>query len=593
MSDSTKNNSKFSLGLIKRILSYSKPYKKLFALALVLTLTLSSLAIVRPLLINKTLNCIGIENPTADGYIPPTEKLVFINHMGLLLVAILLLEALLQFTNIYVTNLLGQNIVKDLRLQVYRHILKLKNTYFDNTPVGTLVTRAISDIESLSDVFSQGFIVICGDILMLIIFISAMLFKNWAVALVTLSTIPLLLIATNLFKNGVKKTFTEVRNAIASLNAFTNEHISGMRIVQLFNREKIEYDKFKEINEKHKVANIRSIWYYSVFFPVVEILSAVSIALFVWFAGAKSNSYNLQLGDITFFIMMINMVFRPIRMLADRLNTLQMGIVASERVFRVIDTEEIIEEKGTVSAKHIKGKVEFKNVWFAYREENYVLKNVSFTIEQGKTVAIIGATGAGKSSIINLLSRFYEINKGQILIDDTDVSHYKLNELRESVGVVLQDVFLFNDSILNNITLHNPSITEDIVIAAAKDIGIHEFIEQLPNGYHYHVKERGTMLSAGQRQLVAFVRAYVYNPPIFVLDEATSSIDLETEQLIQKASIKLAKNRTSIIIAHRLSTIHHANQIIVMDKGQITEQGSAADLMDKVDGVYRKMLEFV
>ncbi len=593
MSDSTKNNSKFSLGLIKRILSYSKPYKKLFALALVLTLTLSSLAIVRPLLINKTLNCIGIENPTADGYIPPVEKLVFINHMGLLLVGILLLEALLQFTNIYVTNLLGQNIVKDLRLQVYRHILKLKNTYFDNTPVGTLVTRAISDIESLSDVFSQGFIVICGDILMLIIFISAMLFKNWAVALVTLSTIPLLLIATNLFKNGVKKTFTEVRNAIASLNAFTNEHISGMRIVQLFNREKIEYDKFKEINEKHKVANVRSIWYYSVFFPVVEILSAVSIALFVWFAGAKSNSYNLQLGDITFFIMMINMVFRPIRMLADRLNTLQMGIVASERVFRVIDTEEIIEEKGTVSAKHIKGKVEFKNVWFAYREENYVLKNVSFTIEQGKTVAIIGATGAGKSSIINLLSRFYEINKGQILIDDTDVSHYKLNELRESVGVVLQDVFLFNDSILNNITLHNPSITEDIVIAAAKDIGIHEFIAQLPNGYHYHVKERGAMLSAGQRQLVAFVRAYVYNPPIFVLDEATSSIDLETEQLIQKASIKLAKNRTSIIIAHRLSTIHHANQIIVMDKGEITEQGNAADLMDKVDGVYRKMLEFV
>jgi ATP-binding cassette subfamily B protein len=593
VSEATKNNSKFSLGLIKRILSYSKPYKKLFALALVLTLTLSSLAIVRPLLINKTLNCIGIENPTADGYIPPSEKLLFINHMGLLLVGILLLEALLQFTNIYVTNLLGQNIVKDLRLQVYRHILKLKNTYFDNTPVGTLVTRAISDIESLSDVFSQGFIVICGDILMLVIFISAMLFKNWAVALVTLSTIPLLLIATNLFKNGVKKTFTEVRNAIASLNAFTNEHISGMRIVQLFNRENIEYEKFKEINEKHKSANIRSIWYYSVFFPVVEILSAVSIALFVWFAGLKSNSYHLQLGDITFFIMMINMVFRPIRMLADRLNTLQMGIVASERVFRVIDTEEIIEEKGTVSAKHIKGKVEFKNVWFAYREENYVLKNVSFTIEQGKTVAIIGATGAGKSSIINLLSRFYEINKGQILIDDTDASQYKLNELRESVGVVLQDVFLFNDTILNNITLHNPSITEEIVIKAAKDIGIHEFIAQLPNGYHYHVKERGAMLSAGQRQLVAFVRAYVYNPPIFVLDEATSSIDLETEQLIQKASIELAKNRTSIIIAHRLSTIHHANQIIVMDKGEITEQGSAAELMDKVDGVYKKMLEFV
>ena len=587
-----KHNSKFSLGLLKRILSYSKPYKKLFVLALFLTLLLSSLAIVRPLIINETLNVVGNEVVGSEGYLDTTGKLHFINKMGLFLVGMLLLEALLQFTNIYVTNLLGQNIVKDLRKQVYSHILKLKNTYFDNTPVGTLVTRAISDIESLSDVFSQGFIVIAGDILMLIIFITTLLVKNWAVALVTLSTIPLLLVATNLFKNGVKKTFNEVRNAVASLNAFTNEHISGMRIVQLFNREKIEYEKFTEINKKHKDANVRSIWYYSVFFPVVEILSAVSIALFVWFAGAKSNTYNLQLGDITFFIMMINMVFRPIRMLADRLNTLQMGVVASERVFRVIDTEEVIEEKGAVSAKHIQGKVEFRNVWFAYREANYVIKDVSFLINKGQTVAIIGATGAGKSSIINLLSRFYEINKGEILIDDVPVSHYNLAELRESVGVVLQDVFLFNDTILNNITLHNPNITEADVVAAAKRIGIHEFIETLPDGYHYHVKERGVMLSAGQRQLVAFVRAYVYNPPIFVLDEATSSIDLETEQLIQKASIELAKNRTSIIIAHRLSTIHHANYIIVMDKGKIIEQGNSAELIHKVDGIYQKMLQF-
>lgn len=587
-----KQKSKFSLGLLKRILSYSKPYRKLFGLAVVLTLTLSSLAIVRPLLINKTLNVVGNEVVGSGGYLNSQEKLSFINQMGFLLVGILLLEALLQFTNIYITNLLGQNIVKDLREQVYSHILKLKNTYFDNTPVGTLVTRAISDIESLSDVFSQGFIVIMGDILMLIIFITVMLLKNWAIALVTLSTIPLLLIATNLFKNGVAKTFNEVRNAVASLNAFTNEHISGMRIVQLFNREKIEYEKFTEINKKHKDANIRSIWYYSVFFPVVEILSAVSIALFVWFAGAKSNTYNLELGDITFFIMMINMVFRPIRMLADRLNTLQMGVVASERVFRVIDTDEVIEEKGDVSAKEIKGKVDFRNVWFAYKDENYVLNDVSFSIDYGQTVAIIGATGAGKSSIINLLSRFYEINKGEILIDDVPIKAYQLSGLRESIGVVLQDVFLFNDTILNNITLHNPNITEQDVKNAAKKIGIHEFIESLPGGYHYHVKERGTMLSAGQRQLVAFVRAYVYNPPIFVLDEATSSIDIETEKLIQKASIELAKNRTSIIIAHRLSTIHHANQIIVMDKGRIIEQGSASDLMRKIDGIYQKMLQF-
>lgn len=590
MSESSPK-SKLNLNLLKRILSYSKPYKGLFVLAVVLTLVLSALSIVRPLLINQALNAVGIDNPTVEGYKAPADRMHFLNIMGLLLIGILLLEAVLQFTNIYITNLLGQNIVKDLRLQVYKHILKLKNTYFDNTPVGTLVTRSVSDIESLSDVFSQGFIVIAGDILTIIIFVSAMLLKNWAIALVTLSTIPMLLIATNIFKNGVKKTFTEVRNAVASLNAFTNEHITGMRIIQLFNREKIEYEKFRQINDKHKVANIRSIWYYSVFFPVVEILSAISIALFVWFAGLKSNTYNLGLGDITFFIMMINMVFRPIRMLADRLNTLQMGIVASERVFKVLDTNEIIPETGTVSARQMEGKIEFRNVWFAYKEENYVLKGISFVIEKGRTVAIIGATGAGKSSIINLLSRFYEINNGEILIDDVNIRDYNLEELRRSVGVVLQDVFLFNDSILNNITLHNPEITEADVIRAAREIGIDAFFRDLPGGYHYHVKERGATLSAGQRQLVAFVRAYVYNPPVFVLDEATSSIDLETEKLIQKASLELSKNRTSIIIAHRLSTIHHADSIIVMDKGTIKEQGKASELKDKVDGVYRKMLE--
>ncbi len=583
--------SKLNLNLLKRILSYSKPYKTVFALAVALTLVLSALSIVRPLLINQALNAVGIDNPGAEGYKPPAERMHFLNTMGLLLIGILLLEAVLQFTNIYITNLLGQNIVKDLRLQVYRHILKLKNTYFDNTPVGTLVTRSVSDIESLSDVFSQGFIVIAGDILTIVIFVSAMLLKNWAIALVTLSTIPMLLIATTIFKNGVKKTFTEVRNAVASLNAFTNEHITGMRIIQIFNREEAEYNKFKQINEKHKVANIRSIWYYSVFFPVVEILSAISIALFVWFAGLKSNTYNLGLGDITFFIMMINMVFRPIRMLADRLNTLQMGIVASERVFKVLDTEDVIHDQGSIHALQIEGKIEFKEVWFAYKAEDYVLKGISFVIERGRTVAIIGATGAGKSSIINLLSRFYEINKGEILMDDVNIRDYKLSELRRSVGVVLQDVFLFNDSILNNITLHNPEITEADVMRAAKEIGIDAFFSELPGGYHYQVKERGATLSAGQRQLVAFVRAYVYNPPVFVLDEATSSIDLETEKLIQKASLELSKNRTSIIIAHRLSTIHHADSIIVMDKGTIKEQGKASELKDKVGGVYRKMLE--
>lgn len=586
-----KTKSKLNLKLIARILSYSKPYKLLFFSALILTLTLSSLAIVRPLLINKTLNKIAITNPTDIEYLAVDEKLSYLNTMGLFLIGVLILEAILQFTNMYVTNVLGQNIVKDLRLQVYKHILKLKNSYFDKTPVGTLVTRAISDIESLSDVFSQGFIVIIGDMLMLVIFVMAMLLKNWVLALITLSTIPLLLVATTLFKNGIKKTFTDVRNAVASLNAFTNEHISGMRIVQIFNREQIEYEKFKEINEKHKIANIRSIWYYSVFFPVVEILSALSIALFVWFAGLKANTYNIQLGDITFFIMMINMVFRPIRMLADRLNTLQMGVVASERVFKVLDNDEVIPESDAdYNLKSIQGKIEFKNVWFAYNNDNYVLKNCSFTINPGETVAIIGATGAGKSSIISLINRFYDINKGEILIDDVSITQFPLSQLRQSVGVVMQDVFLFNDSILNNITLHNPEIKMDYVIDAAKKIGIHEFISNMPDGYDYQVKERGASLSAGQRQLIAFVRTYVYNPSIFVLDEATASIDVNTELLIQKASSELAKNRTSIIIAHRLSTISSANKVIVLDKGEIVEMGKPEELLHKVEGVYQKMM---
>ena len=583
-----KEKNTISLNLITRILSYSKPYKFIFMGAIAMTLTLASISIIRPLLIKETLNSLGEESLTS--LLQKTERLAFINKMGLYLLITLMCEALLQLANIYITNVLGQNIVQDLRKQVYQHILKLKNTYFDNSPVGMLVTRAISDIESLSDVFSQGFIVITGDILTIIVFVSVMFYTNWVLALISLSTIPLLLIATNLFKKGVKKSFTEVRNAVSALNTFTNEHISGMRIVQLFNREHIEYEKFKAINEKHKEANIRSIWYYSVFFPVVEILSAISIALFMWFAGLNANKYHIQLGEITFFIMLINMVFRPIRLLADRLNTLQMGMVSAERVFKVLDTNEIISETGTITASNIKGNIEFKEVWFAYKEEEYVIKKCSFTINQGETLAIIGATGAGKSSIINLLSRFYEINKGTISIDGISINQYQLNELRQAVGVVLQDVFLFSDTILNNITLHNPSITEAQVIAAAKNIGIHEFITQLPQGYQYNVKERGVMLSAGQRQLIAFVRAYVYNPPVFVLDEATSSIDVETEKLIQKASIELTKNRTSIIIAHRLSTIQHADKIIVMEKGEIIEQGSASDLLDKTEGIYKKMV---
>ncbi|MFO0478762.1 MAG: ABC transporter ATP-binding protein [Bacteroidota bacterium] len=586
----TPTNKKINIGLLKRILSYSKPYQKIFFSTIFITITLSAIAIVRPLMINKMLNVIGAIDPSDKNYLPDIEKGSYINYMGLLLLLVLFVETILQFLNINLTSLLGQNILKDMRLQVYSHLLKLKNTYFDQTPVGTIVTRAVSDIESLSDVFSQGFIVIFGDILMLAIFISAMFYTNWLIALVSLSSIPLLFVATNLFKKGIKKTFTEVRNAVAQLNAFINEHLTGMRIIQLFNREKSEYEKFKEINEQHKKANIRSIWYYSVFFPIVEILSAVSISLLIWFAGVNSNQYEIKLGDITFFIMMINMVFRPIRLLADRLNTLQMGVVAAERVFKVIDTTDFIEDIGVKDTNNLSGKIEFKNVWFAYNQEDYVLKNISFMIESGKTVGIIGATGAGKSSIINLISRFYEINKGEILIDDIPIRQYQLKELRKSVGVVLQDVFLFNDTILNNITMDNDDIDEATVIEAAKEIGIHEFIMELPNGYHYQVNERGASLSAGQRQLVAFVRAYIYNPPIFVLDEATSSIDLKTEKLIQKASVEIAKNRTSIIIAHRLTTVSHSDSIIVMDKGEIIEQGDFNFLKNKPESILHKLL---
>lgn len=576
----SEQKNKLNLSLLKRLLSYTNPYKKHFIAALVITLVLSGFAVVRPLLINKALN----------QFVGDTQNLSALNTIGFLIFGALVFEAVMQFANIYVTNYLGQNIVKDLRNQVYNHILKLKNSYFDNTPVGTLVTRAISDIESLSEVFSSGFIVISGDILMLITFVSVMLYKNWVLTLIVLSTIPLLMIATNLFKNGVKKTFTEVRNAVAALNTFTQEHITGMRIVQLFNREEQEYEKFIEINDKHRKANIRSIWYYSIFFPVVEILSAIAIALLLWYIGVKNNSMNLGLGDITFFVMMVNMLFRPIRMLADRLNTLQMGIVAADRVFKVLDTNEIIEDKGSKDLANVRGDIEFKNVWFAYNNEHYVLKNVSFNIKAGETVAMVGATGAGKSTVINLLSRFYEINKGEICLDGTNIKDYSLEELRKNTGVVLQDVHLFNDSIVNNITLHNESITREVVIEASKKIGLHDFILTLPGGYDYVVKERGITLSAGQRQLIAFIRAYVYNPKIFILDEATSTIDTHTEQLLQLALDKISKGRTSIIIAHRLATIKNANKIMVFEKGEIAEQGTQQELLSK-DGLFKKLYE--
>ena len=564
-------NKKINIKLIARILSYSKSYKKLFFISLCLTLLLASLAIVRPLLISKALNDFVINQKSEQG----------LNSICLLILFFLIIEAFGQVVNLRLTNLLGQNIVRDLRTQVYSHILQLKNKYFDTTPVGTLVTRAVSDIESLSEVFTQGFIVIAGDLVMLIIFISAMFYKNWMLAIIALSTLPLLLIATALFKRGVKKSFTQVRNAVAALNTFTQEHITGMRILQLFNREEVELNKFKEINKTHRVANIKSIFYYSVFFPIVEILSSFSIALIIWFVGVRSNSYNINLGDITFFIMMINMFFRPIRMLADRLNTLQMGFVSAERVFKVLDTNEMISNHGKLIFESVKQSIEFKKISFSYIKDHFVLKDISFKINANETVALVGSTGAGKSTVINLLSRFYEFEEGQILIDGHQINNYTLETLRQNTGVILQDVYLFNDTILNNITLCNPNISFEQVIDATKKIGLQEYILSLPNGFNYQVTERGQSLSAGQRQLIAFIRAFVYQPAIFILDEATATIDTQTELLIQQAVEKISDGRTSIIIAHRLSTIKHVSKVIVFEKGRIIEEGSISELLNK------------
>jgi ATP-binding cassette subfamily B protein len=577
---SDQKNKGLNLGLIKRILSYTQPYKKLFYGAVFFTLMLAGLAIVRPLLISKALN----------DYVTNAKDLQGLNTVCLMILALLFIEAFMQILNLRITNLLGQNIVKDLRNQVYKHIIHLKNTYFDTTPVGTLVTRAISDIESLSDVFAQGFIVIAGDIVMLLIFVSVMFAKNWVLTLLALSTIPLLFVATALFKRGVKKTFTLVRNAVAALNTFTQEHITGMRLVQLFNREEQEFEKFKEINHQHRVANIKAIFFYSVFFPIVEILSSVSVALIIWFVGINGNAYNVGLGDITFFIMMVNMLFRPIRMLADRLNTLQMGVVSAERVFKVLDTNEQINNAGIVKFNGVKQNISFKNVWFAYSNEHYVLKDVSFTINAGQTVALVGATGAGKSTIINLLSRFYEFSKGEIAIDGIDIRKLDLTTLRKNTGVVLQDVFMFNDTLFNNITLNNPDIKFEDVVSATKQIGLYDYILSLPDGFNYQVTERGQGLSAGQRQLIAFIRAFVYQPSIFFLDEATATIDTQTEQLIQKAAEKISQGRTSIIIAHRLSTIKHVDKIFVFDQGKIIEEGSIQELLN-TDSKFKKLYE--
>lgn len=575
-----KKNKAFDFNILKRVVSYVYPYKKHFFLAAFLTVFLGFLSIVRPWLISFM-----IDNYIINDKVP--QQLL---NFTLIIIALTITEGILQYYQTFISNNVAQSVTIDLRKDTFKKISNFKLSYFDNTPIGQMVTRVISDIETIADIFSEGIITISGDILKLLAVIIMMFYINYDLAFFTLIPIPLLIVSTRIFQKSVNKSFRQVRNQVARLNSFVQEHVTGMSIVQIFNREEIEMQKFKEINKEHRKAHIASVMAYSIFFPVVEILAALSIAFLVWRGVNLSLNNSITFGELVSYILLVNMLYRPIRMLADRFNTLQMGIVGAERVFKVLDTNEEIKNNGTINAHEIKGDIEFRNVYFAYQNDNYILKDISFKAKQGEKIAIVGATGSGKTSIINLLARFYEYQRGEIFIDGRRIEDYTLESLRSNISVVTQDVFLFSDTILNNITLNNPDITYQQVVEAAKLVGAHDFIMKMPGNYNYNVRERGNTLSVGQRQLISFIRAYVYNPKILILDEATSSVDTESEYLIQHAIEKITQNRTSIIIAHRLSTIQHADKIIVIDKGDIKELGTHDELL-KHNGNYKKLFE--
>lgn len=572
----------FDIQLFSRILKFTKPYRFRFNSVIVFAVLLSIFSALRPYLLKQTV----------DGYIKTHDQyglLLYIILMGV----VLLLEAFSNFYFVYWANWLGQDIVKDIRVKLFQHMMGFRMKYYDNAPVGQLVTRSVSDIESIAKIFSQGLFMIGSDLMKMVVILGFMLYMNWKLTWIVIVAMPVLVFFTRIFQRKMQIAFEEVRNQVANLNTFVQERVTGMKIVQLFNREKIEYDKFKAINAKHNKAWIKTVWYNSIFFPIADIISSFTLGFVVLYGGFNilNGDQFTTFGDLFSYTMFIGMLFNPLRQIADKFNEMQMGMIAANRVFDILDTKDEIQDLGTMNAPKFAGDIQFEQVRFSYIEGEEVVKGINLEVKSGQMVAIVGATGAGKSTIINLLNRFYDIDSGNISIDGENIKNYTLESLRVQIAVVLQDVFLFADSILNNITLHNPAISRETVIEASKKIGVYEFIMSLPNGFDYNVKERGVMLSSGQRQLIAFLRAYVSQPSILILDEATSSIDTYSEELIQKATETITKNRTSIVIAHRLATIVNADQIVVMDKGLIVEQGTHQELLVKANGYYKNLYE--
>ena len=570
----------FDTKVFKRILEYTKPYKKRFNGVILFAISLSVFAAVRPYLLKQTV----------DGYIKTHDAqglLFYVTMMGV----VLLLEVFSQFYFVFWANWLGQDIVKDIRIKLFKHMLSFRMKYYDNAPVGQLVTRSVSDIEAIARIFSQGLFMIISDLMKMLVVMGFMFYMNWRLTWIVIIAMPILVFVTRIFQRKMQIAFEEVRTQIANMNTFVQERVTGMKIVQLFNREDIEAQKFSEINQKHNKAWIKTILYNSIFFPIADIISSLTLGFVVLYGGIKilNGDYFTTFGDLFSYTMFIGMLFNPLRQIADKFNEMQMGMIAANRVFDILDTKDQIQDTGTIEAPLFKGNIQFTDVHFSYIDNEEVIKGIDLEVQSGQTIAIVGATGAGKSTIINLLNRFYEISKGTICIDGHNINAYSLSSIRKQIAVVLQDVFLFADTILNNITLNNPAISREDVINGAKKIGVHDFIMSLPEGYDYNVKERGVMLSSGQRQLIAFLRAYVSNPSILILDEATSSIDTYSEELIQSATEKITKGRTSIVIAHRLATIVNADKIVVMDKGRIVEQGSHLELLNIEEGFYKNL----